>query len=87
MTHIRNKFVISLFSMAIIFGGTLPQSLATESTSDMWARVLPAKPERTVLEPYHRDDVIFVKFLDDSSVRVADGRITAEDTAEQAWAT
>lgn len=85
MTHTNGKpRLVSLFLVALVFGGSPLQIHADERTFEPAARVLPEKPQHTVLEAYHRHDLIFVKFLDESSARVADGRIASDDRVEQA---
>jgi hypothetical protein len=67
---------------ALFLCGAISQGWSHEHPNDEWSRVLPEKPDRTILRDHHDPSLIFVKFLDSSSVRTVDGRFVTDDVIE-----
>ena len=84
MTRMESGVVhtVPFILAAVLLCGISSEAWSDERPHDGWSRVLPEKPERTVLEDHHDRSLIFVKFLDGSSVRVADGRFVSDDVVE-----
>lgn len=83
MTHTKGVIsVISCILVVALFGGIPVEGFPDQRLPEHWARTVLEKPERTVLQEYHRRDLIYVKFLDASSIRLVEGRFVSDDGYE-----